>query len=1101
MYYVNYIIKFFFYFFFIIFLCPQIHSQETNSQASGKITTSKNEILTGATVTATHEPTRNIFNTQSRSDGYFNFFNLKPGGPYTITVSYTGYETIKKENLFFNLNQSVNDLVNFTLNEKNVIMPEVTVTNLPGNKTGIESSINNQMIQSLPSISRNLQDYIRLVPQAKVNADGMISLAGQNSRFNAFFIDGANNNDILGLSQSGANGGQTGSPPISMEAIEEIKVLLAPYDVRYSNFTGGSINAITRSGTNDIKASAWYYFRNEKLAGRSPLPFEKPGSPGVFERPQLSHFLNHTTGVRVGGPIVKNKLFYFILAEKQSDLRPQPFNIVEYKGFANLQQLNALADLLRNKYNYEPGSFLENTDALNANRFVVKIDWNPSAKNKFTLSYRYNGAERAAPQMSGGSTLINFANNGSALPTKTHSASFEWKRFYLHDISNRFLLTITSQLEDRKWIGDPFPRVSIADGDRSTIVFGSPGIAGISSFKATDISLSDIVKFIKHRHTITSGVDVNYSKLNDTNIPAYFGSYTFRSVNDFMTGARPIQLQKSFSLLDEPQGDKTLAAAKFKTFRSGLFINDDLHLNPKLNINIGLRLDNNFLPTRTYEDHFFNDTAINIISKYYSLEGARAGQTIKPHWQLSPRVGFTYKLPDEKVIIHGGGDIFTGHILNVWSSVLHHNNGVSIGSINITPQQYGLNFNPDPYNQPTSQSLGINPAIAKGELDLVARNFKYPTVFRTSISVAKRFKGNWTISTEGIFTKNIYEPKYTNINLLPPTKISSLPDARNIYSLKMRPDPIPLTANGGNTYSGQIFLMSNNHEQKGSAYSISMIIEKTIGKNFSINTSYTYGRSTVLFEPSLNTTIYSDQWRTTETVNGKNFTPLSISDVDLRHRIAAYLAKKFSYAKNKMATAITLFYNGQAGSPYSYVYTGSMITDNINNKSERFDLIYIPTVAQLNEMTFVRNPDAPTISVQQQKDFLNDYIQKDKYLRKHRGEFAERNGARLPFTHIVDLRVQQDFKIKINKKETGFSIMYDVFNFTNMINKNWGRTYFMASDNFQLITFAGYANTATLTPQYQFTPLKGTPYSIQSSTLPGNSARWISQLGIKINLN
>lgn len=202
-----------------------------------------------------------------------------------------------------------------------------------------------------------------------------------------------------------------------------------------------------------------------------------------------------------------------------------------------------------------------------------------------------------------------------------------------------------------------------------------------------------------------------------------------------------------------------------------------------------------------------------------------------------------------------------------------------------------------------------------------------------------------------------------------------------------------------------------------------------------------------------------------------------------------------------MATAITLFYNAQSGSPYSYVYTGSMITDNINNKSERYDLIYIPTVAQLNEMTFVPNPDAPTISVQQQKDFLNDFIQKDKYLRKHRGEFAERNGARLPFTHIVDLRVQQDFKIKINKKETGFSITYDVFNFTNMINKNWGRTYFMASDNFQLITFAGYADPATLTPQYQFTPLKGTPYSIQSSTLPGNSARWISQLGIKINLN
>ncbi|MDQ6755456.1 MAG: carboxypeptidase regulatory-like domain-containing protein [Bacteroidota bacterium] len=1088
--------------FSVVYTLPGF-AQETNSQISGKIITDKNETLSGATVTAIHEPTKNIFITQSRADGYFHLFNIKPGGPYTIMVTYTGYESIKKNNVFLNLNSSDNffnlsnnDAVDFILKEKNVTMKEVIVSSFATNKTGIETDINNQKLLTLPSISRNLQDYIRLVPQAKVNGDGMMSLAGQSSRFNAFFIDGANNNDVLGLSESGTNGGQTASPPISMDAIEQIKVLLAPYDVQYSNFTGGSINAITRSGTNEIKASAWYYFRNEQLAGRSPVPVENPVSQGIFEYPKLSHFVNQTAGVRIGGPIIKNKLFYFILAEKQSEVRPQPFNISEYRGTASLQQLNALADLLRNKYQYEPGS-LENTDELNAHRFVAKIDWNPSAKNKFTLSYRYSRADRKIINSNSGNLL--FSNGNPFLPTTTHSSSFEWKRFFNHDVSNRLLTTFTTEFEDRKWSGEPFPRIIIPDGIASIALGSAPG-SGLSLFKATEVTLSDIVKFIKNKHTIITGIDVNFSKLIDANISNYFGVYQFRNLNDFMNGAAPIRFQKSFSLLDIPEGDNTLAAAKFKTFHAGSFINDDIHFNTRLNINIGLRLDNNSLPTRIYEDKFFNDTALSIISKYYNLEGARAGQTIKPHWQLSPRIGFTYKIPEHKINISGGGGIFTGHILNVWGSVLHQRNGVSIGSIDINPQQYGLKFNPDPYNQPTPQSLGFNTANAKGELDLVSKNFRYPTIFRSSLTVQKKLKGNWSFSVEGIFTKNIYETKYTNVNILPPTKYSSPPDARNIYSLNTTPIQIPLTANGGNPYTGQIFLLSNNHEQKGSSYSISFITDKTFGHNFSINASYTYGKSFVLFEPSPGNTLYNLQWRQTETINGRNFTERSISDVDLRHRIVGSLVKKFSYAKNNLATTVTLFYNGQSGSPYSYVYFGSLVNDN--NIRDNFDLIYIPTVSDLSGMTFLPNSVGTTLySPQQQKDLLNDFIEQDKYLQKHRGEFAERNGERLPFTHIIDLRIQQDFKIKIKKKETGFNITFDVFNFTNMLNKNWGRTYFMANDNFPLIRFSGYANTATLTPQYQFTPLNGTPYSIQSSTLPGNSARWISQLGFRINFN
>ncbi|MEO7984102.1 MAG: carboxypeptidase regulatory-like domain-containing protein, partial [Bacteroidota bacterium] len=480
---------------FLFFNVSPVWSQETNSYVSGRVLSDKKETFVAATVTVIHEPTQNRYISLTRNDGYFHFFNLKPGGPYSIIISYVGYKTLKEINLYINLNSDhfaapgKTGSCDFILEKKSDTLEGIIINsnNLNKTKNGAETNISYSTLQSLPSVSRSFQDFIRLVPQAKVTGDGVMSLAGQNNRFNAFFIDGANNNDILGLSANGTNGGQTGSPPVSIEAIEEIKVLLAPYDVQYGNFTGGSINAITRSGSNETKASAWYYFRNENLAGRSPVPIERQGSPGEFYRPRLSHFVNQTAGAWLSGPLVKNKVFYFALLEKQSDVKPQPFDYNEYLGTSNQQQINALADSLRSKYKYEPGSFLETKDELDATRLVLKFDWNASVKNKFMLSYRYNDAERSAPRVQSSATSVIFQNNGFILPAKTHTASLEWKHFFKKDMNNRLLFTYTNELDDRKWIGQPFPRVTIFDGIGS-VVFGSDANSAVNIFKATDIT-------------------------------------------------------------------------------------------------------------------------------------------------------------------------------------------------------------------------------------------------------------------------------------------------------------------------------------------------------------------------------------------------------------------------------------------------------------------------------------------------------------------------------------------------------------------------------------------------------------------------------------
>jgi len=1078
-----------------LFYPLSLFGQETNSHVSGIVKSEDNEVLFNATVIAVHEPTKNTYSTKANETGYFYFFNVRPGGPYSITISHTGFQKLIVKNLFLsystpNFYANGDELSAFVLHKNDMLMPEVIVSAIPvPQKFGIETNIDKNKIRSLPSVSRNLQDFVRLVPQAKVNGEGMISLAGQNNKFNAFFIDGSNINDMLGLSVGGTAGGQTGSPPISIEAIEELNVSLSPFDVQYSNFTGGNINAITRSGSNEFKSSAWYFFRNEKLAGKSPVPVAKPGSPGVFERSRLSDFFNQTTGVWISGAFVENRLFYFFLTEIQDEAQPQSYFFSDYRGNSSMNQINALADTVQKRFGYDPGTFLETSNELLAKRFTAKLDWNADNNNKLTVSYRYNKAERVTPQLQNSGSIIRFSNNRFSLISKINSASLEWKRYFKGSANNRLLIAYNNELTDRQVVGQPFPVVSIMDG-AAIITLGSNANAQLNVLKASEFNLSDIFRVSKGRQVFSAGAEVNFSRIKDVAIGNYFGQYVYKNPADFIDNEFAIRYFRNASSVDKPVNDETKAGARFNTMRLGAFINDEIRVNKHLTFTFGLRVDGNSLPLEYKEDVFFNTVAKPEIEKYYDLKGAISGRSMKTHWQLAPRWGFQYKIPAENIIVRGGAGMFTGHILNLWASELYFANTYSI---DIVPQLYGLRFNSDPYHQPDQESLGIDPESSKGSIVLVAKDYKYPTAFRAVLGIDRRFKSDWLLTTELLFTKNIHEHRYTNVNLLPPSKMTPLPDRRNVYSLGVNPVRIPLP--GGNPYS-DVFLLSNNNSKKGFSYSFTVAINRFLSNNLFVSSAYSYGNSMALFDPAGNAN-GSEQWRQTETVNGKNFATRSVSDFDPGHRVFAALSKKVSY--RNCSTMVSLFYNGQSGTAFSYVYNGTMVNDS---RLINFDLVYIPTPRDLETMIFLPNTVAGiTYTPQQQKQALDEFISNDKYLRKHRGEFAGRNEARLPFTHVVDLRLQQDLKLKAFKKDLMLSIIYDVFNFTNMLNKNWGRTYFLTSDNFQLIRFAGFSNATTLTPQYQFNPVTGDPWSVQSSTAPGSSARWISQLGIKIKFN
>jgi hypothetical protein len=1069
--------------------CPLLFSQVTTSSVVGIVKNASNEPMAGATVIATHVPTGTEYRALSKTGGSFSINNMQPGGPYTIVASFVGFTPETKPDLYLNLGERSS--YTFSLVPTSSTLTEVVLTTRKSTtnaKGGVEITLGRDRVANLPTVGRNISDLLRTVPQAKLTTtEGAISVAGQNNRFNAFYIDGALNNDVFGLAASGTNGGQANIPPISLDAIDQIQVSISPYDASLSGFTGGGINAITRAGTNKVQGSVYYLFRNEKLAGKTPTGYKSASI-------KLPKFQDNTYGFRFGGPLIKNKLFYFLNGEVVRFERPQVFDVSRYGGPTNLTGLLALADTLRTKYGYDAGGFQSNPEKVKANRIVAKLDWSMNRNTKVSLTYRYNQGERFNVTSSSAAT-INFYNNGFLFPTSANTFTGEVRSNLKKEKSNRLLVTYADVNDDRQPIGSAFPRVTINDGGSTAtrIIFGPDNSSTINLLTQKNLNIMDVFRFNVGKHNLAVGTDNEWNNVYNAFIQNTFGNYTYSSLADFYANARPANYQVGYSVIDNKQDETTAAAAKFKTQRLGLFANDEIRPNQNLTVNLALRADKFSFVTAPGTDKFTNDTALAKFSQYYDLEGARSGQKPDIAISLSPRIGLTLKIPELNVTVRGGVGYFTGRIPLVWPAGIYNNNGINQGGF--TANATALNtirFRPDPYGQWRAADVGQG--ISKGPLNLISKEFKLPKIIRASFGIDKQLGNGWSTTMDAFVTKNVAEIYYTNINILPPIGVSTGVGSRNVYPA---PNLIPITSTGGNPYDNAI-LMTNAKKNKGFSYNVTLFVDKKFQNGFSFNTSYSYGESMTLHEQT--SSVNFSQWRFVETANGRNFIGRSYSDFSPGHRIIAFASKKIEYLKKKLSTTISAIYTGQSGAPISYVYSGGFIRDDAAGGN---DLIYIPTKVELAAMTFTNNTvNGVTYTVPQQKEAFETYIQNNKYMSKHRGQFATRNGDRLPFTNLIDVKIAQDFNIKVGSKKIQFQVTYDVFNFTNMLNRDWGRTYFLGNDNFAALAFTGFVSATDLTPQYRFNPTAPQPKSINNtstSSAPSYSARWTSQLGFRIN--
>ncbi len=726
---------------FIVVLFPVVTTaQTTTATISGSVKTTSGENLIGATITAIHEPTNTKYQVQSKTNGVYHIFNLNPGGPYSIEVSFINFSSEKRSNIFLQLGDDFK--TDFILSPTINVLQQVTVTSQKKQaddiaKGGTSSTIDQDKIKNLPSVGRNIYDYLRSVPQAKLIAgnEGAISIAGQNNRYNSFYVDGAINNDVFGLSNSGTNGGQTGAAPLSIDAIDQFQIIVSPYDASLGNFTGGSINAITRSGNNKTQGSLYYFYRDENLAGITPT-----GSKSTATK--LPDFYYKTYGFRIGGALIKNKLFYFINAEQQNDISPKPFDISTYVGNTNtLPSINKLSDYLKNTYQYDAGGFLNNNGQLNADRISARIDWNINTKHKLTLSYRYTKAIKYNTYTSS-TDVINFYNDGFIFPSTTNSFSFELKSIFKKRLSNKLLITYTSVDDERSVLGKPFPHVVINDG-LGKIVFGPDNSSTQNLLIQHNISLLDALKFTVGKDVVTIGIDAELNDDNNVFIQNTFGNYNYSNITNFYNNNKPVSYSVGYPLIDNVLTNATSAAAKFKVLKSALFFNDEIRVNKRFTLNAGIRADWNQFLTQPATDNYTNDTALPKFSKYYDLSGARSGLTPVFPISLSPRIGFSYKLINKNITIRGGIGLFTGRVPLVWPAGIYNNNGIYVGGYTASANENAsalniIRFRADPFHQWKANEVGIT--LNKGGLNLIASDFKMPKLLRASFAFDKKFK-------------------------------------------------------------------------------------------------------------------------------------------------------------------------------------------------------------------------------------------------------------------------------------------------------------------------------------------------------------------------
>lgn len=1027
-------------------------SQVTTGGITGTIKNADNSGLAGATVKATHTPSGTVYTTVVSSSGVFNLPGMRPGGPYIIEISFVGFPTKKLENVYLTLGEPF--VVNETLSTTGTELTNVVVSatsrgsRLDRNKTGAATNITSQQLTSLPTLNRSITDFTRLTPQANGN-----SFAGRDGRYNNLQVDGANFNNGFGLNDNPLPGGGG----LSLDAIEEIQVNIAPFDVRQSGFSGAGINAITRSGTNRVTGSAYYYFRNQDLSGNRVKDLKIP----------KNETSSKTMGIRVGGPIIKNKLFFFINAEKIENKGNNAGAVnlwtASSNGVANPDQniarptttdLEAVRNHLIDRWGYDPGRYqgyaLNNGDETTS--ILARIDWNISTNHK--LAVRYNQVKSSSPSLVNGSSGP-YPRSTSANRVSAQSMAFESTMYFTDNIVRSATLELNSRL-GRRWSNQLlgtfsriqatrssnssiFPMIDIGDGLGTSSTYVNYITAGYELFTYGNDVLNDNFSIVNNatmtagKHTMTVGASFEMQKFGNQYLRLGTSYYRYASVADFLTTGTPGEVAPiQYGLTYAYPGEDSYAPIKYGL--PSVYIQDVISVTDRFTLTAGIRAEvpwfMNKLTANTAVD------GLELLDKngngtYYST-----ASWPKTRVMLSPRVGFRWDVEGNRsFILRGGTGIFAGRVPFVWLTNMPSNSGVIQNTIE--PGSYAassgwigdIRFNPDPYywlnNTPASaQNVFIKSPNAgvPSTLALVDRNFKMPQIWRSSFGFDKKIPGTGlVVSADMMYTKDLQAVYQFGANRKAATQqMKYSGDMRDFYV-----NAAAYTYNsqlGGNSGS----VLSNT--KKGHSFNTTVGISLPGRKGLFGSIFYSYTLSNTTTDNAGSNA--SSAWGATPTINNPNDLILASAADALPHRIVGNLSYRFEYFK-AAATTVSLFYSGSHQGRYSFTYNG-----DVNGDAIAGDLLYIPRNA--SELNFAAITGDNPFTIEEQRAAFNMLLSNNKYLNKNRGRYAERNGVLLPWFNRVDFKLLQDLFVNIGKQKNTLQLSVDIINLPNLISRDWG---------------------------------------------------------------
>lgn len=1050
----------------ILLVCTNFGSaQVTTSSMTGTVTDDKGETLPGATVVAVHLETSSQYASVTNGNGRYIIQGMKPGGPYKITVQFVGMEPKNIDGVFLPLGETF--IIDASLTSDAKEIQEVVVeSEAPKANTGAGGNFNINSIENTPTINRSVYDVAKLNPQAQIAKTGGISFAGSNNRYNSFQIDGTVSNDVFGLSADGTNGAQTGANPVSLEAIQEIQVVVSPFDVTQSGFTGGGINAVTKSGTNKFSGMVYTYYTDENFYGKYSQVKEK--------KEKLNNEMTRTLGLNLGGALVKDKLFFFVSAENtKKEWDNNYFPGADYYdsktgkyNYISIEEANAIADKFKQVTGFQESTAKKDLEQ-SAWNILARLDWNISQKHKLALRYQYNDSYRdsySSGSYSNGSQTYYFGNSGYRMVDKTNSAVLELNSRFNDKLYNEFRAGFTT-VRDHRELDYISPNIEInsAGGEydaannvwgtgNKKIYIGTEYSSGANALNVDVYTLEDNISVYKGDHTFTFGTHEEFYKLNNLFIQAVNGAYYYNSTQDFLNDNA---YKFAYNYSDPAITGTTRWAGTTNAGQWGLYAQDKWRVTNLFTLTYGLRIDIPQTFNSPSENPDFN------ASDYSKKYGVEVGQAPQASIMWSPRLGFRWYLDtDRKTLIRGGLGMFTGRVPFVWLTNLWNNTGVEMKGTTITKNvpsftQYG-----------TDPSAAMNSATgtaSKPTINVADKKFKYPQVFRTSLAVERRLPAGFKVTAEGIYSKTLNNVFFENLALNETDKVYA------VEGVEASAAPY-FSINSGDYYS----IINLKNTNKGYTYSLSAKIEQSLHFGLDWMFSYTHGRSKSVNDGT-SSVAYSN-WKYNYSINTNSPDELSYSMFDVPHKVMATISYTTpKYANGFLSTTVAITYNGFSGQRYCLTMNESKDYNGDGQKGN--SLLYIPTETEISKMKFKTEED---------RQNFEKWIQDDDYASENRGKYAHRYSNIAPFENHFDLHIAENI-FYLKERGSKIQITFDITNFGNMLNKEWG-TYYSSAYNLQVLKYEHLKDS------------NEDVFSFNNGKLDISDvySRWRAQLGIKV---